>query len=66
MFLDHGSSFPIEVDFGDDLRLYFINPMGMNSLSMKSKEILVKSRKVVADFLGCSLSKGFCMVKKVV
>ncbi|MEZ0361573.1 MAG: aminotransferase class V-fold PLP-dependent enzyme [Hydrogenobacter sp.] len=36
------------------LPYFFINPLGLHALSMKSKEILVKSRGIISDFLGCA------------
>ncbi|MEM3714675.1 MAG: aminotransferase class V-fold PLP-dependent enzyme [Nitrososphaeria archaeon] len=60
MIFDSTSSMPtfqfIE-EISHILPYYFINPSGINSLSTKSKEILIKSRNVIANYLGCTNSE---------
>ncbi|WPM31472.1 aminotransferase class V-fold PLP-dependent enzyme [Hydrogenobacter sp. T-2] len=55
LLLDPTSSQPLDGAFRQELlSIFFINPTGINSLSTRSKEMLVRSRGVLASFLGCS------------
>lgn len=60
MILDAYSSAPLP-DMLDEqkqnLMYFFLNPSSSNMMSMRSKEILVRSRRSVAQFLGCSDSE---------
>lgn len=60
MIYEPYSSFPFPEVFREvyhNLPYFFINPSGLNALSTKSKEMLVRSRAVVAEFLKCANSE---------
>ncbi|MFN3813318.1 MAG: cysteine desulfurase family protein [Aquificaceae bacterium] len=60
MIYEPYSSFPFPEVFREvynSLPYFFINPSGINALSTKSKEMLVRSRAVMAEFLKCANSE---------
>ncbi|GAB6078881.1 aminotransferase class V-fold PLP-dependent enzyme [Hydrogenobaculum acidophilum] len=53
MILDPTSSYYWYLYKDIDLQDVFYNPMGINSLSLKAKETLIKARRAVSSFVGC-------------
>lgn len=60
MMFDPNSSKPfpqVMEELSQFLLYFFVNPSGLNVLSTKSKELLVRSRGAVAEFLGINSSE---------
>lgn len=53
MILDPTSSYYGYLYKDIDLQDVFYNPMGINSLSLKAKETIIKARRAVSNFVGC-------------